>query len=127
MTMSKTVFKTVDEYLASQPKAARAILERVRRAIRKGVPRAEETISYRIPTYKMRGRTVIYFAGWKQHFSLYPSNPRLVAAFEKELAAYEVNDKGTIRFPLSERVPMSLIEGIAKFLAREAAGRDRAR
>ena len=62
---------------------------------------------------------MLYFAGWKQHYSLYPSNKRLVAAFKDELAPYEVNDKGTIRFPLSEPVPVKLIEGIAKFRARE--------
>ena len=127
MTTTRTVFTSVEEYIAAQPAGTRAILERVRRAIRKGVPRAEETISYGMPTYKMRGRPVIYFAGWKQHYSLYPANPRLVAAFRKELASYDVNDKGTIRFPLSEPVPTSLIEGIAKFRAEEVAGRERAR
>jgi uncharacterized protein YdhG (YjbR/CyaY superfamily) len=64
---------------------------------------------------------VIYFAGWKQHYSLYPANRRLVAAFKKELAPYEVNDKGTIRFPLDEPVPVKLIEAIAKFRAKEVA------
>lgn len=126
MTMTRSVFKSVDEYIAAQPAAMRAILERVRRAIRKGMPRAEETISYGMPTYKMRGRPVIYFAGWKQHYSLYPANPRLVAAFRQELASYDVNDKGTIRFPLSEPVPTSLIAGIAKFRAEEVGGRERA-
>jgi len=49
---------------------------------------------------------VIYFAGWKEHYSIYPSTRRLVAAFEKALEPYEVNDKGTIRFPLSQPVPV---------------------
>ena len=53
--------------------------------------------------------------------SLYPSNARLVRAFKRELEPYEVNDKGTIRFPLSEPVPVKLIEGIAKFRAKEVA------
>jgi uncharacterized protein YdhG (YjbR/CyaY superfamily) len=47
---------------------------------------------------------VIYFAGWKEHYSLYPSNGRLVATFKDELAPYEV-EKGTIRFSLSDPVP----------------------
>ena len=113
--------KNVDEYIASFPRAAQEVLERVRSTIRKAVPGAEEAISYRIPTYKLHGRYVIYFAGWKQHYSLYPANERLVSAFKKDLAPYEVNDKGTIRFPLSEPVPVKLVAGIAKFRAREVA------
>ncbi len=69
---------------------------------------------------------VVYFAGWKQHFSLYPAIGPLVAAFQDELARYEVS-KGTIRFPLSEPVPVKLIERIAKFRAREAGERAVAR
>jgi uncharacterized protein YdhG (YjbR/CyaY superfamily) len=69
---------------------------------------------------------VVYFAGWKQHYSLYPAGARLVAAFKDDLAPYEVS-KGTIRFPLSQPVPAKLIERIAKFLAKEAAERARAK
>jgi uncharacterized protein YdhG (YjbR/CyaY superfamily) len=71
--MAKTDFKSVDEYIASQPEAAQGVLELVRSSIRKAVPNAEESISYKIPTYKLRGDPVIYFAGWKQHYSLYPA------------------------------------------------------
>jgi uncharacterized protein YdhG (YjbR/CyaY superfamily) len=117
--MAKTKFTSVDEYIAAQPKAAQVALKRVRSAIRKGVPGAEEAISYQIPTYRLHGRYVIYFAGWKEHYSIYPSTRPLVAAFEKALEPYEVNDKGTIRFPLSRPVPVKLIEGLAKFRAKE--------
>ncbi len=119
--MAKTDFKSVDEYLATHPEAAQTILRRVRNAIRRALPRADEVIAYQIPAYKLDGRTVIYFAGWKHHFSLYPANDRLVAAFKKELTPYEVNDKGTIRFPLSAPVPVTLIAGLAKFRAKEVA------
>ena len=124
--MVKTGFKSVDEYIASQPKAVQNVLTRVRSTICKAVPGAEEVISYQIPTYKLNGRPVLHFAGWRQHYSLYPSNDRLVAAFKDALAPYEVN-KGTIRFPLSEPVPVKLIEGIAKFRAKEVAERQKAK
>ena len=117
---------TVDEYIASQPATVRGILARVRGAIRKGVPRAEETISYKIPAYKLNGTVVLYFAGWKKHYSLYPADASLIAAFKDELAPYKV-EKGTIRFPLSEPVPVKLIERIAKFRAGEAAESKRIR
>jgi uncharacterized protein YdhG (YjbR/CyaY superfamily) len=75
-----------------------------------------------IPAYKLQGQRVLYFAGWKQHYSLYPATGRVVAAFRKELAPYEIS-KGTIRFPFSEPVPLKLIERIAKFRAEEVAAR----
>jgi uncharacterized protein YdhG (YjbR/CyaY superfamily) len=118
--MAKTV-KSVDDYITSQPKEMRSLLERVRATIAKAVPGAEEQISYGIPAFKLHGRPVLYFAGWKQHYSLYPSTAPLIAAFRKELAPYEVNNKGTIRFPLSEPVPVKLIAALAKFRAKEVA------
>ncbi len=124
--MAKSEFKSVDEYIAAQPGAVQGILGLVRSAIRKALPGADEVISYKIPTYKQQGRAVLYFAGWKQHYSLYPASESLVAAFKDELASYTVN-KGTIRFPLAEPVPLKLIERIAKFRAKEASDREKAK
>ncbi len=124
--MAKTDFKSVDEYIATHPEDVQAILRRVRATVRKALRGAQEVISYQIPAYKLDGAAVIYFAGWKEHYSLYPAGPRLVAAFKKDLEAYEVS-KGTIRFPLSERVPVKLIERIAKFRAKEAGERSKAK
>jgi uncharacterized protein YdhG (YjbR/CyaY superfamily) len=120
--MAKTDFKSVDDYIATKPESVRAILQRVRGAIRKAVPRAQEAISYQIPAYNLDGGTVIYFAGWKEHFSLYPASDRLVKAFKNELAPYKIS-KGTIRFPLGEPVPTKLIADIAMFRAKETAER----
>lgn len=120
--MAKTDFKSVDEYIAAQPAAAQVVLRRVRGAIRKALPGAEEVISYQIPTFKRDAAYVVYFAGWKEHYSLYPASRELAEAFADELAPYAVN-KGTIRFPLSAPVPVKLIERIAKFLGKQAAGR----
>jgi uncharacterized protein YdhG (YjbR/CyaY superfamily) len=125
--MAKTDFKSVDEYIATQPEDVQPILRRVRITIRKAVPGAEELISYQIPAYKLHGGPVVlYFAGWKQHYSLYPATDHVVEAFQDDLAPYEVN-QGTIRFPLSQPVPVKLIERIAKFRANEAAERARAK
>jgi uncharacterized protein YdhG (YjbR/CyaY superfamily) len=118
---------TVSQYIARFPRPVQATLKRVRAAIRKAIPGAEETISYGIPAFRLQGRTIIYFAGWKQHYSIYPANARLVAAFRDELEPYEINNKGTIRFPLTEPVPAKLIEGLAKFRAKEAAQTGRAK
>jgi uncharacterized protein YdhG (YjbR/CyaY superfamily) len=120
--MAKTDFKSVDDYISSRPEPVQDMLKRVRNIIRKAMPGAEEVISYQIPAYKLHGRAVLYFAGWKEHYSLYPSTAPLVAAFKKELAPYEIS-KGTIRFPLSDPIPAKLIERIAKFRVKEAAER----
>jgi uncharacterized protein YdhG (YjbR/CyaY superfamily) len=120
--MAKTDFKSVDEYLATLPTEVQVVLQRVRSVIRKALPAAAEVISYQIPAYKLQGTAVLYFAGWKQHYSLYPATDRVVSEFKTELAPYKVN-KGTIRFPLSEAVPAKLIASIAKCRAQEAVAR----
>lgn len=120
LTMAKIEFKSVDEYIASQPEAVQDILGHVRSTIRKAVPEAEEVISYKIPAYKVHGRPLLYFAGWKQHYSLYPVTESVVAVFKDELSPYEVK-KGTIQFPLYQPVPVELIGRIAKFRAKEVA------
>jgi uncharacterized protein YdhG (YjbR/CyaY superfamily) len=124
--VAKTDFKSVDEYIATRPEDVQAILQRVRSTIRRAMPGAEEVISYQIPAYKLHGGPVLWFAGWKQHYSLYPATGHLVEAFKDDLAPYEVT-KGTIRFPLSQPVPLKLIERIAKFRAKEAAERAKAK
>jgi uncharacterized protein YdhG (YjbR/CyaY superfamily) len=124
--MAKANFINMDEYIADQPEAAQAALGRVRSAMRRALPRAEEVISYKMPAYKLHGGIVLYFAGWNQHYSLYPASDALVTTFKDELAAYKVS-KGTIRFPLSEPVPVKLIERIAKFRAKEMEQREKSK
>jgi uncharacterized protein YdhG (YjbR/CyaY superfamily) len=118
--------KSVDDYIATQPEAVQGILDRVRMAVRKVLPDAEEAISYQIPTYKLHGRPVIYFAGWKQHYSLYPVTAQLRDALGTDLCSYEVS-KGTIRFPLDERVPVRLIQRIVKLRAKEVVDLEKAK
>jgi uncharacterized protein YdhG (YjbR/CyaY superfamily) len=122
--MAKAEVGVVDAYIAKQPIAAQPVLQRVRRIIRKVLPDAEETISYQIPTYKRDGQYVVYFAGWKKHWSLYPVTERVRANLASELAAYELS-KGTVRFPLADPVPAKLVERIVRELARAAEARRR--
>ena len=112
--------KSVSAYIAAQPLPARSALRRVRAAIRKALPGASEAISYRIPVYRLGGRMVIYFAGFRNHYSIYPATARVKRALGKELAAY-LHSKGTIRFSLDKAVPTRLIARIAKLRAAEAA------
>ncbi len=122
--MAKAEVGVVDAYIAKQPIAVQPVLRRVRRIIRKVLPDAEETISYQIPTYKLDGQYVVYFAGWKKHWSLYPVTERVRAKLASELAQYELS-KGTVRFPVADPVPAKLVERIVRELARAAAARRR--
>jgi uncharacterized protein YdhG (YjbR/CyaY superfamily) len=125
-TRSTSGAAAVTAYVASQPAPSRPVLELVRQAIRKALPHAEEAISYGIPAFKVDGRAVVYFAGWKAHYSLYPVTGAVAEALEAELEPYE-RSKGTVRFPLGERVPVRLIARIAKLLAGAAAERAKAK
>jgi uncharacterized protein YdhG (YjbR/CyaY superfamily) len=122
--VAKTRVKTVTEYIAAKPKEVRMILRRVRSAIRKAVPAAEESLAYQMPAYTLNGVPLIYFAGWKAHFSLYPASDALVAAFKRELAPYE-RSKGTSRIPYSEPASENLIERIARFRAQQITSREK--
>lgn len=110
-----THFNSVDDYLALPPETAQVTLQLVRATIRKALPEAEEVISYNMPAYRVYGRVALYFAGWKRHYSLYPCTEPVITKFKKELEPFEVNDNGTVRFPLSEAVPVKLIADIARF------------
>lgn len=110
-------FESVDEYIASFEGDAKSLLQRVRSAVRQAAPDAEETIRYNVPTYRLNGRSVVHFAGWKEHISLYPV-PDGDAAFEKRIRPYR-SGKGTLRFPLDRPIPFDLITGVVELLIQE--------
>ena len=116
--MAKHAFASVDEYLNSQPQPVRELLMDVRAAIRQALPSAEEMIAYNMPTFRQHGRAVLHFAGWKEHYSLYPATTRVVSELRAELAHYEI-ENGTIRFPLTAPAPRDLIASIAQLRAAE--------
>ena len=121
MPARKVTFRSVDEYIESFGDDVRPILTRVRNAIREALPQSEECISYNMPTYKLRGRALLHFAGWKSHYSLYAATAAVVAAFKADLRPYKI-EKGTVQFPYTKPVPVDLIRKIAKARADEIAG-----
>lgn len=114
--MKQSVPNSVDEYIAAQPEAVRPKLEQVRAAIRTAVPEAVEGIGYRMPGYKLRGKPLLYFAGFKEHYSLFAASGTFFAALEDDLKGYELR-KGTVHFSLTKPVPVRLISRIAKLRA----------
>ena len=114
-------FESVDQYVSSFPEEVRVVLERVRLTIRNAVPDLEEKISYQIPTMTLGGKSVVHFAGWKRHISVYPV-PAADADFERELAGY-VAGKGTLKFPLDNPIPYDIIEKVVRLLVEQRANR----
>jgi uncharacterized protein YdhG (YjbR/CyaY superfamily) len=117
--------KNIDEYIAAFPKDVQKILEQIRATIKKAAPGAEETISYAIPTFKLHGSHLVYFAAFKNHIGFY-ATPTGHVAFQKELSKYK-QGKGSVQFPLEKPMPLSLITNIVKFRVKQNADRDKSK
>ena len=113
----------VRSYLGSAPRPSRGAFRNLRSAIRAAAPaEAVETISYGVPTLKLDGRPLIYYAAWANHISIYPLTGQIRRAFATELRRYKTS-KGTIQFPLDEPLPIGFIKRIVKTRVAELRGR----
>jgi uncharacterized protein YdhG (YjbR/CyaY superfamily) len=112
--------RNTDEYIAGFPENIQEMLNELRSAIRKAAPEAEETISYRMPAYRLNG-VLVYFAAQKNHIGFYPTSSG-VNAFREVLSAYKIS-KGAIQFPLDKPMPLKLVSTIVKFRVKENSDR----
>lgn len=110
-------YQTIDEYIKTYPKDIQVLLEKVRQTIRRAAPEAVEAIDYQMPTFKLNGKNLVHFAGWKHHIGFYPV-PSGIEAFKKELSQYKMA-KGSVQFPLNKPMPLELISKIVKFRVNE--------
>jgi uncharacterized protein YdhG (YjbR/CyaY superfamily) len=115
----KEKLQNIDEYTKIFPEDVQIILEKIRQTIQKAAPEAVETISYGIPTFKLKGKDLVYFAAWKNHIGFYPM-PSAANASKKELSEYK-QGKGSIQFPLDKPIPYDLIKNIVIFRVRESS------
>src|SRR5688572_32512303 len=113
MTISKSTKNEVDKYIASFPKEVQERLQTIRQIILKVIPDAEEKIGYGIPTYKVNGKNLVHFGGFKNHVGFYPT-PSGITSFDAELAPYK-KAKGSVNFPHDQKLPLSLVTKIVKF------------
>jgi len=116
MKPKQTAPATIDEYIAGFPLDVRRLLRQVRATIRKAAPKAEEKISYQIPTLFLHGN-LVHFGAFKEHIGFYPA-PMGLKEFEKELSKY-AGSKGSVRFPLDQPMPLGLITRIVKFRVKK--------
>jgi uncharacterized protein YdhG (YjbR/CyaY superfamily) len=116
MPTGRATPKNIDEYIASFSPEVQAILEKVRVTIRNAAPDAQETISYKIPAFRLN-RILVYFAAFKKHIGLYPpvrGDARLVKA-----ASTYAGVKGNLQFPLDQPIPYGLIKKIVQFRVKQ--------
>lgn len=113
-----SISKKIDEYVAGFPLETQAILAQIRSTIQKAAPAAEEAISYAMPAFKLNGKPLVYFAGYKNHIGFY-ATPTGHKAFEKELSIYK-QGKGSVQFPIDKPMPLDLIARITKYRLTES-------
>jgi uncharacterized protein YdhG (YjbR/CyaY superfamily) len=107
----------IDKYIASFPEDAAEAMRQVRQTIISNAPGVEECISYAMPAYKLFGKPLVYFAGYKNHIGFY-ATPSGHQTFKEALAKYK-QGKGSVQFPLSEKMPLDLISLIVQFRVEE--------
>lgn len=111
--MDKEKYTTVESYIASCSADDQAILRRIRNSLKKVLPAtAEEVISYQMPAFRQH-RVFLYYAAFKDHYSLFIPPSDIFTRYEKELAPYHIH-KATIQFKKTEPIPYELIEKLAK-------------
>jgi uncharacterized protein YdhG (YjbR/CyaY superfamily) len=118
----ETSYRSIDEYIRQFPPEVKRTLQRLRKAILSAAPGAEETISYRMPAFKLKG-VLVYFAAYKNHIGFYPTSSG-IKAFAGELSRYKCS-KGTVQFPIDGPLPYPLIKKIVKFRAAQNLGGER--
>ncbi len=125
MRTNQSTPQNIDEYIAGFPDEVQEILQKIRMAIRKAVPEAEEKISYKMPTFTLKGDGLICFAGYKKHVGLYGA-PIRHAEFKEALSAY-ASGKSTVKFPLDQPIPFDVIRKIVKFRVKRVLERAKAK
>lgn len=113
---------TVEAYLAAVPEPMRGALEDLRTAIRAAAPGATETIAYRMPAFRENGRTLVSYAAFKDHCSLFPMSLGVIASLSDELKPYR-SGRGTLRFVPERPIPAALVRTVVRARVAEHAAR----
>jgi uncharacterized protein YdhG (YjbR/CyaY superfamily) len=116
--------ESVEDYLAALPEESRTALETLRKTIKAAAPEATEAISYQIPTFKDHGRSLVAYAAFKNHCSLFPMSMKVIKEHEEELSSYHTG-KGTLRFFPDQPLPTALVKQLVKARLEENAARRR--
>lgn len=113
----KKVVNEVDTYIAQFDGEVRTRLETIQKIVSECAPEATESIAYGMPAYKLRGKPLVYFAGYAHHIGLY-ALPTTHVAFKNEFSAYK-QGKGSVQFPLEKPLPVELIRRVVAHRVNE--------
>jgi uncharacterized protein YdhG (YjbR/CyaY superfamily) len=104
-----TSSRAVDAYLANLEEPHRATLEQLRQTIRAIASDAEETISYGLPAFQVRGKVIAGFAAFKNHLSYLPHSGSVLSRLGDEVAGYKTS-KGALQFAVDRPLPKALVQ-----------------
>jgi len=107
-------------YIAKLPPGTRKEFKKLQAAIVAAAPKAEEYFSYGIPAFRLNGKRFVWYAAWKNHLSIYPITANIKRRYAEELKDYKMS-KGTVQFPLTDPVPVTLVKKLVKARAAEVA------
>jgi uncharacterized protein YdhG (YjbR/CyaY superfamily) len=108
----------IDGYLAALDEPKRSTLEKLRETILEVVPDAEQCLSYRMPAFKVHGKTVAGFAAFKDHLSYLPHSGSVLSDLGDEIAGYETS-KGSLKFAVDKPLPKRLVKKLITARMRE--------
>jgi len=111
-------------YLAALPPDARRAMKKLRDTIRAAAPQAEDYFSYRMPAFRLEGKTLIWYAAFTRHTSLLPMTDAIRRAHAREIQGDETS-KGTIRFPLDRQPPAALVKKLVKARVAEVRAKSK--
>ena len=113
--------KEIDEYLRTLDEPKRATLAQLRETIVAIVPDAEQGISYGMPAFRLRGKTIAGFAAFKSHLSYLPHSGSVLPQVAKETEGY-TKTKGSLHFPIDKPLPKKLVKKLLDARMAEAFG-----
>lgn len=116
--------ESVEAYFAGLSDEARTAARALYEAIAAVAPEAEEAIVYGMPGFKLHGKNLVGYCGFKDHYSLFPMGGSAIDAHRGELADH-VTGKGTISFAYGERLPVGLVKKVVKTRVAEVDAKRR--
>jgi uncharacterized protein YdhG (YjbR/CyaY superfamily) len=110
--------RDIDGYLAGVGEPKRSTLQQLRQCVLDVIPDAEECISYGLPAFKVRGKTVAGFGAFKNHLSYLPHSGSVLPTLVADLAGYE-GTNGSLHFPVDQPLPPAVVNKLVTTRLRE--------
>lgn len=110
----------IEAHIAQFPAHAQVQLKELHHFIDSNVPHLTQKIGYGIPTFQLKGKNFIHYAGYSKHIGLYPG-AKAIAYFSSVFVerGYKFS-KGAVQFSLKEALPLDLVQDILVFLQNKA-------